>query len=268
MNIIRTLLIFSCFLYFGCNEAIIDDTDSVDHRLSPDSFKKKESFITSDTATVFKVQGKKKIKIDGKANEWKKVPKIVLQKECLIWEGPQPINDEFDLSTYVQMLWDDDHLYVFAEIIDDTVEVVSDSILYTNGFEIYIDGNNSKIDGSDFDFSVWPPPYYTVENNTDFFFFSPFREGGTTPWQIIDVSTFESKVVLTDLGYNVELKIPFSSWPDFPGQEGHYFGVEFQVNDHEGGIRQHALKWASEIDNSYFNPALFGTAVLVDKKAK
>ena len=267
MNIIRTLLIFTCFLYFGCNEAIIDDSDSIDYRLDPDSFKKKESFITSDTATVYKLRSNKKVKIDGKANEWKGVPKISLQKECLIWEGPQPINDEFDLSTYVQMMWDDENLYVFAEILDDTVQVDTGSIL-TNGFEIYIDGNNSKIDGSGFDFMVWPPPYYTVENNTDFFFFSPFREGGITPWQIIDVSTFDSKVVLTKLGYNVEVKIPFSSWPDFPGQDGHFFGVEFQVNDHEGGVRQHALKWASEIDHSYFDPGIFGTAVLVDETVK
>lgn len=205
---------------------------------------------------VFKT--KKAMQIDGQESDWARAPKHKMRTEIdLGFE----LDDEYDLASYFKMVWDEDNLYVFARIVDENINTDSEIDYEKDGFEVYIDGDNSKT-VADYNAPTFPPAAYG--DNVDFFKFIPGQDGAMSAWRIIDVSSFESEVVLTAEGYNVEVKIPFSAFPNFSAEDGHYFGVEFQVNDNDNGQRQQLLKWWSDSDFSYLDPSVFGTAVLTN----
>jgi len=45
---------------------------------------------------------------------------------------------------------------------------------------------------------------------------------------------------------------------------GSEFGFEFQVNDNDNDQRQNSLKWNSSLGQSYYDPSIFATAILVN----
>lgn len=203
---------------------------------------------------------KRVIEIDGNEKDWKNAPKRKMRQYI---DVTGPIDDKFDLSSYFKILWDDNNLYVFARIFDDEINVNGAELFERDGFEIYLDPDNSKNPGVP---DVFPPPAY--EPNDDFIRFIP---GETTPfstWGIYDVSNYEFTILENSIGWTIEIKMPFSDLPDFPAEPGHVFGLEFQVNDNDQDQRQNFVKWNSPIDESFFDPSLFGSAYLFKSNGK
>jgi len=184
------------------------------------------------------------------------VPKHKLRLET---ELGIPIDNKFDLYGYFKILWDDNYLYVFANILDEEINVNGAELYERDGLEIYLDGDNSKNVATEPP-TTFPPPAY--DSNDDFIRFIHNESVPLSAWGIIDVSNFEYAIYNTDKGYNVEAKMPFADLPGFPAVTGHIFGIEFQINDNDNDQRQNFLKWYSDVDDSWFNPSMFGTAIL------
>lgn len=264
MKILKSLLLFSILIFFGCGEN--QDINSIN---SPQISDQNNVSSLNKTDPIYVFPSTKSITIDGNEKDWARAPKHKLRKEIAF---PNSSKNNKDLSSYFKMLWDEDNLYFFVSVRDQEVNSrVSGSDFDNDCIEIYIDGNNRKavgtggyIPGPTGDFV--PEAYYNEadESLVDFFRFFPFESELKSPWNIFDNSNFESKIMLTKDGYNLEVRMPAGDIPYFEAQAGHLFGVEFQVNDHDtpSFVRDTFVKWFSDDDNSFQNPSLFGTAVL------
>jgi hypothetical protein len=260
MNLIKICFIALLSFLIACSESsILDPVNDA----APGDSELTSSLNKNGSEKPVKVhRTKKEIVIDGKNDDWTRngrIHKLRLEVDA----GTQnPIENKKDLSSDVRMLWDDENLYFFASIWDEEININGVQLFERDGLEIYIDGANNKNVGI-LDF---PPPNFTpagYEDNVDFFRFIP-DEGASSDYGIIDVSKFDFVIIKTSRGYDVEVKMPFADLPGFPAGDktGHEFGVEFQTNDNDNDVRQNFLKWNSALDDSYFNPSLFGTAVL------
>jgi len=252
MKALILLLFMSMLLVFGCskqNSPFEPDMGVTNQETVENTSLSKKSLIK-----VFR--SAQTITIDGLETEWVDVPKNTMRKYI---DVTSPIDGRKDLSGYFRILWDDDNLYVFAKILDSEINVNGAELYERDGIEIYLDGDNSKTVASGPP-SVFPPPAY--DGNDDFIRFIPYEANPFGTWGIYDVSNYEFAFLRTSKGWNFELKMPFSDLPAFQAQAGHVFGLEVQVNDNDQDQRQNFLKWYSVIDDSWFNPSLFGTAVL------
>jgi len=203
---------------------------------------------------VFRAPGA--ITINGDEKEWKEVPKSKMRVEI---DLGYELDNKADLSNYIKVLWDDQNLYFFARIVDEDINVSSSELFEKDGLEIYLDGDNSKTP-HDFNSNIFPPVAYG--DNTDFFRYIPGESNAISAWGIINTADFETQIVLTENGYNVEAKIPFAAFPNFNPVAGHLFGLEFQLNDNDNDQRQQLIKLFSGNEFSYLDPSVFGTAVL------
>ncbi|WP_282087895.1 carbohydrate-binding family 9-like protein [Aquimarina algiphila] len=150
--------------------------------------------------------------IDGVASEesWKKVKPTDLFIDI---EG----NKVPKYNTSVKMLWDDTHVYFFAEMEEPHVwgnlKQKDTIIFHNNDFEIFIDPDNDTHN------------YYEFEINAlntlwDLFITKPYREGSPVlnDW---DANGFKSSVKVhgtinnandTDKGWSIEIAIPFDAF--------------------------------------------------------
>ncbi len=156
-----------------------------------------------------------------------------------------------DLSGFYRAAWDENGIYVFGHVIDDTVIVISDTAdqHVSDSWEVMIDGgndDNTTYDSNDAQFRwIYNYPYETR-------FQAP---NGQVAW------------TATADGYDIELMIPADYLADSLYtnlQDNLEIGWEVQANDVEtdGGPRQNLVKWWQEQDETWNNPSLLGTAML------
>ncbi len=258
MKYLFLIPLFSCLLLSSCHQDSSLNHSQEAYSEVQDSDLSATTRNNQSTKPIKVFKTRKAITIDGQEKDWKRAPKRKMRLEIdLGFE----LDNKSDLSSYFKMLWDDENLYVFASISDDEINTSASNIFEKDGFEIYLDGNNSKTP-ADYNVPSFPPAAYG--NNTDFFRYIPGETQAQGAWGIINTSTFESAIILTEDGYSVETRIPFSAFPDFSAEAGTLFGVEFQVNDNDDNVRQQILKWWSDSDFSFLDPSLFGTAVLFE----
>jgi len=183
--------------------------------------------------------------------------------------GTEPDNALEDalLTTYV--LYDNDNLYYFMDVIDDDIQDnVSDGATYNkDAVEIYIDGDNSKVADNtgcdpgggrcvdDFQITI---PHVFEGNEAD-------TLDGIGLDASIDPTGIEFKVTTKDEGgWTVELKIPIETCGIDPS-EGTLIGFELQLDESDGddaGARGSMEKWWSPSNNSWTDASIWGTAKL------
>ena len=187
--------------------------------------------------------------IDGKKDGcWSKGEEVKMN--LFPWRSDVP--DESDLSATFIALWDDLRFYCLVMVKDQSLNNNPDLPDWDNdGVEVFFDGDNSKNDGSyDADddvirFELWQSPanYYGH----------------------INLENISYAYKTTSSGYNLEFSIFFEDLL-FKPKNGHEFGFDVQINDNDNGMgRDDILRWWSNYNDSWWNPSLLGTAVLIGK---
>ncbi len=221
----------------------------------------KEALPNSIYVKVFRAAGP--ITIDGLEDEWDDVPKHKMREYYDLDAGP--VDGKFDLSAYFKMVWDDENLYIFVHILNDSISVNAIQDWDKDSFELFIDSDNSKNPPPDDNIPhAYPGSYDANDEQWRFVWQQPVQR---LPW-FYDTSMLEYAYHQTGNGWSVELMIPFDALVDFPAQAGHVFGIEFHINDNDGDGRENFLKWWSQSDYTYLYPSLFGSAYLFDSVAE
>lgn len=161
-----------------------------------------------------------KINIDGRLDEegWKKA-EIATDFVMYTPDNGKPINE--NKRTEVKILYDNDAIYLAATLYDETPNKIKkeitnrDTFGVTDYFSVFINGFN---DGQqDFRFYVTAAGVQldciATQDNKDF------------TWDAI----WDSKVVITDTGWIVEMKIPYAA-VRFPKSNTQTWGINFLRN--------------------------------------
>lgn len=151
-----------------------------------------------------------------------------------------------DLSGYCRLLWDEQFVYLLAEVTDDVKMKDSQNTYEDDNVEVYFDANNSK--GSSYD-----------TNDVQY----SFRWNDGTAIGVLPSGRASTGIVYsiaaTDQGYVVEAKIPWSTLQTTPVHE-QQIGFEFMINDDDDGSgRDVKLSWNASSDQAWQNASLFGT---------
>ena len=190
--------------------------------------------------------------IDGNIDAIWNNPKIVdfNAEKILVGSDIEPS----DLSGMAKMMWDEDYVYLLAEVTDDAYQNDSPNIYEDDNVEFYFDADNSKAaayDANDAQYSfAW----------NDGTIIGVIPSGKST-------EGITYKILDTDTGYNVEIKIPWSNLQTTP-EDGKEIGFDFMINDDDdGGGRDAKLSWNASEDQAWQNPSIFGTIQLVGTDA-
>jgi hypothetical protein len=183
--------------------------------------------------------------------------------------GTEP-NDIDDASLTAYVLWDDENLYYFMDIVDDDIQdnpTVTGATWNKDAVEIYIDGDNSKVADNtgcdpgggrcpdDFQLTI-PHEFEGIEADT---------VNGLGLDASVDLTGIEFKIVTKDeAGWVVEFKIPLATCGIDPS-EGTQIGFDLQLDESDGddaSARGSMLKWWSPSNNSWTDASIWGVAQL------
>ena len=160
------------------------------------------------------------------------------------------LKPEPPLRTRMKMLWDDQYLYIAAELEEPHVwaylQQRDDIVYHDNDFEIFIDPENTTFN------------YFEIEFNArntilDLFMTKPYRNGGGAllSWDItgiqsaVQVQGTLNKTDDTDKGWTLEVAIPFSAITFFGSQvmpdDGRIWRINFS-----------RVNWNTDIDNGQY----------------
>ncbi len=165
-----------------------------------------------------------------------------------------------DCSASWRAYWDGQYLYVFVDVNDDALrsnptDTAGNQYQY-DSVEIFTDIHNDNA-------TTW------VSGADDYQY--RFSYDSVNPLITVDhawnsTNGIEYKFLTTVTGYNLELKIPWSTMY-FGGETpsiGDLMGFEVQINDNDNGsTRETQLSWYATANNVYNNPSNMGTVTLV-----
>lgn len=152
------------------------------------------------------------------------------------------VDNDADLSGKVNVLYDNQNLYVLYTVTDNQKRASSTNFWENDGVELYIDGNNEKAtsyDANDFQFVI----RYDA---------SQIQEGHNK-----SVTGIVAKAIQNSTGYVVEASIPWSLIGVSPSDRKN-IGLDFHINDSDQALRDGKITWFATQDNSYSNPSTFG----------
>ncbi len=196
---------------------------------------------TQNTPTIDLPQTVASPVIDGKVDDlWDDIAAQVVTKQIV-----PTISGPADLSGSFKTLWDNNYVYILAEITDDVKVKDSNEPYNDDAVEVYFDINNDKAQTYDND-----DVQYTFRWNDDSNIYSN-PSGRST-------ANIQFSIVSTSTGYVFEARVPWSTLQGTPSK-GKQIGFDFQVNDDDdGGDRDGKLAWAANSDDAWQNPSLLG----------
>jgi|GEM_PF-2268359 hypothetical protein len=180
-------------------------------------------------------------------------------EHILTLNGMAPPDDASDLFGSWRMLWDEENLYLFCSILDDSVADESPVSYEQDGIEFYFDADNSKLpdcyDGVD-DILIRINHLYRTWQDITFFC------GMAGEWDDpFDPSLLSFAIRTPGGGWQMEVQIP-GEIIHMDMESGRDFGFEMQVNDNDAVFREHILKWWSADQTTWINPSIWGTCTL------
>ena len=180
--------------------------------------------------------------IDGKIDDvWEEGVYLPVQNEIL-----GTVSSEEELSGYARVLWDEEHLYVLADVTDDVIFTDVDSTWLGDNVEVYIDIGNDK-----------SGPY--TGDDYQFRFMADGEPGGV----LSDGDAVEFEAAETDEGYVIEMAFVWDELRGEPATGAEVgFDIHFANNDGEG--REGKLAWAGHDDEAWRDTSVFGTLTLVE----
>jgi endo-1,4-beta-xylanase len=144
----------------------------------------------------------------------------------------------------VRTLWDEDYLYVLAEVKDPNLSKANANAYEQDSVEIFFDENNNKTSAYQSDDIQFRVNYDNEKTITDGF----------------SSDIFKSATSITSDGYIVELAIP-SSLGGFTANQ--VIGFDAQVNDDDGsGSRTSISNWSDITGLGYTNTSGYGVLKL------
>lgn len=152
------------------------------------------------------------------------------------------VDNDADLSGKVNVLYDNQNLYVLYTVTDNQKRASSTNFWENDAVELYIDGNSDKAtsyDANDFQFVI----RYDA---------SQIQEGHSK-----SVTGIIAKATQNSTGYVVEASIPWSLVGVTPSDRKN-IGIDFHINDSDQALRDGKITWFATQDNSYSDPSTFG----------
>ncbi len=144
--------------------------------------------------------------------------------------------------TVFGLRWNEEALYVGAEVTDPVLMSTGTNFYDRDCLEIYVDGTNAKVDA-------------TSKTDTYKQFLVPF-EGSMT-------DGIERVTTITETGYMMEVKIPWSQvGKGVTVDEGHKIGLDLDNCDTSGSSREAQVGWCGTPD-SYRRTDYYATMTLV-----
>lgn len=146
-------------------------------------------------------------------------------------------------SAKAWLAWDNDGLYIYAEVNEATPANEASEEYKQDSIEIFTDEDNSKskiIDGNDTQYRVTSLGSRTLGNAAS--------------------DSFLSSVSAIEGGYAVEAKLP---WLDIMPADGTVMGFDILVNDALGAVRQGMSAWSTRDNTNYVSTQNYGEIKLV-----
>jgi len=145
----------------------------------------------------------------------------------------------------VRTLWDEEYLYIFAEVKDSKLSKASGNVWEQDSVEIFVDQNNAKTDH-----------YQNDDGQYRVNFDNEQSYGG-----VASADTFVTATQEVEGGYIIEAAIKLT---DIEPQNGTVLGFDFQVNNDEdgNGSRDSVAIWKDPTGQSFQNTSKFGVLVL------
>lgn len=143
----------------------------------------------------------------------------------------------------VRVLWDENNLYVLAEVNDSYLSNAATDSHNQDSIEFFLDQNNSKTSSYEEDDNQYRVSYAGLLS-------------GTTDDYVAETSMVEG-------GYIVEAKLPLTSTT---GEIGKTVGFDIQVNDthDDSGTRHNTNKWSNLFEDSWKNTSKWGNLKMVE----
>ena len=193
------------------------------------------------------------ITVDGvKESAWSSAATVQMNA-YLNAEGVSHSWDTSDISASFQILWQNTALYLFVTVRDDLNRAHASSWWLGDAIELYVDAGNEKSGSYDYN------DIHVGFVRKDATVHIPSGGGSFRDNWYIDNVQFVP--VNTATGWTAEIGLELNQLR-IPTVEGYKFGFDLQVNDNDGGTRDHMLKWYNSSNDSWKNPSLFGPAEL------
>ncbi|MBD2845044.1 family 16 glycosylhydrolase [Paenibacillus sp. IB182496] len=147
-------------------------------------------------------------------------------------EVDKPDKGTTDSEAQVRVMWDEDNLYVLAEVTDDTPHSVSPSTnapWNSDSIEVFLDEWNIRQNFVDGVRQIRADRDGQVSGKT--------KNGYTRDVYEVELADVEAVAVAYAGGYRVEMKIPFA---EATGTAGSVMGFDLQLNDTFAGTAQDA----------------------------
>lgn len=160
---------------------------------------------------------------------------------------PLTINLGANVKAEAKLLWDENYLYVMADVLDPVLNKDHTDAYQQDSLEVFIDENNKKSDSYQEDDKQYRINY---ENEHSF--------NGTKCVE----ENIKSVAVVPKNGGGYGIEAAFK-WTDINPVEGDLIGLELQINDaDESGKRIGTLSWYDKSGQGWSAPSVFGTVKL------
>lgn len=168
-----------------------------------------------------------------------------------IWNNATPIVPKYtstpeNTNVLFRAMWDDDALYILAQVKDQFVSKDSVNPYEQDSVEIFVDENNDK----------------SVEFGTDDLQFRVNYANDATADKG-DILRLYSATSEVEGGYIIEARIEWMK----PVDNDTLVGLELQINDGKGATRVGTINVFDGTNNAWQNTSLFGNLILKGKKA-
>ena len=206
--------------------------------------------------------------LDGTFEKWNSTCPLTIDSEKQISRllyGNRPWRGVDDLSAKIYSTYDDEYLYVGAEVKDDIVSTEFDPHMEMpcdfDSIEIVLDTRLNGEQGHD------PPTpgvfrHIAVPGRKRILFDGKTR--GDIPVRFRQIAYADTFWKLTEKGYNVVVRIPWKSLPLVAVEPGMKIGFDVALNDNDGTrFRTNQMLWAGFNQNqTWLDLSLIGALIL------
>lgn len=185
--------------------------------------------------------------------------------------GTMP-EDDIDLSALIWMGWDEDYLYVYAEVEDDLI-LVNNSTKYENdGMELKIDPDPTAQTTSGvvgWRLTAWGKDIADDTSGVD----NLQSNESAGDWVAVEGEDYARAEIYTDdfAGYSLEFRLPWDAQVPLDSDKaisnevGDIFGMAINILENDDINRECALQWSAGMDDAVWsNPQLHGTVIFLE----